>query len=301
MTTGLQFALVGGALLGLGFVLLVARLIPAEPDLAEALTRLTPAGGRTTSRQSAVAPRGKERVGVWAIKSLPPTLWVRTPTQELALLRISLARFYGDKIVFALLGLLIPPLLAFSFGVVGLDFPIVIPAIASLGLAVMMFFLPNYNAIDDAKSARVEFTRALGAYIDLVALERSNGSGVRQAMESAAEIGDSWVFTRLSEELKRSRWSGQPPWDALHALSEELRLPELNDFADIMRLSGEEGASVYTNLRARSSAMRTAMLSDEITEANAVGERMSIPGSLLGVIFMAILVAPSLLRMFASS
>lgn len=301
MTTGLQFALVGGALLGLGFVLLVARLIPAEPDLAEALTRLTPARGRTTSRQSAVAPRGKERVGVWAIKSLPPTLWVRTPTRELALLRISLARFYGDKIVFALLGLLIPPLLAFSFGVVGLDFPIVIPAIASLGLAVVMFFLPNYNAIDDAKSARVEFTRALGAYIDLVALERSNGSGVRQAMESAAEIGDSWVFTRLSEELKRSRWSGQPPWDALHALSEELGLPELNDFADIMRLSGEEGASVYTNLRARSSAMRTAMLNDEITEANAVGERMSIPGSLLGVIFMAILVAPSLLRMFASS
>lgn len=301
MTTGLQFALVGGALLGLGLVLLVARLIPAEPDLAEALTRLTPARGRTTSRQSAVAPRGKERVGLWAIKSLPPTLWVRTPTRELALLRISLARFYGDKIVFALLGLLIPPLLAFSFGVVGLDFPIVIPAIASLGLAVMMFFLPNYNAIDDAKSARVEFTRALGAYIDLVALERSNGSGVRQAMESAAEIGDSWVFTRLSEELKRSRWSGQPPWDALHALSEELGLPELNDFADIMRLSGEEGASVYTNLRARSSAMRTAMLNDEITEANAVGERMSIPGSLLGVIFMAILVAPSLLRMFASS
>ena len=59
--------------------------------------------------------RGKERIGVWAIKALPPALWVRTPTRELALLRIPLARFYGDKIVFALLGLLIPPLLAFFF------------------------------------------------------------------------------------------------------------------------------------------------------------------------------------------
>ena len=39
----------------------------------------------------------------------------------------------------------------------------------------------------------------------------------------------------------------------------------------------------------------------EITEANAVGERMTIPGSLLGVIFMALLVAPSLLRMFGST
>ncbi len=164
-----------------------------------------------------------------------------------------------------------------------------------------MFFLPNYNAVDDARKARLEFTRALGAYIDLVALERNNGSGVRQAMESAAEVGDSWVFTRLSEELTRSRWSGQPPWDALHALSDELGLPELDDFADIMRLSGEEGASVYTNLRARSAAMRTAMLNDEISEANAVGERMTIPGSLLGVIFMALLVAPSLLRMFSNT
>jgi hypothetical protein len=114
-------------------------------------------------------------------------------------------------------------------------------------------------------------------------------------------VGDSWVFRRLSEELNRSRWSGQPPWDALHALAEELGLPELDDFADIMRLSGEEGASVYANLRARSAAMRAAMLSDEISEANAVGERMTIPGSLLGVIFMALLVAPSLLRMFSST
>lgn len=149
--------------------------------------------------------------------------------------------------------------------------------------------------------ARLEFTRALGAYIDLVALERNNGSGVRQAMEAAAGISDSWVFTRLAKELTRSRWSGLPPWDALHALADELGLPELDDFADIMRLSGEEGASVYTNLRARSAAMRAAMLNDEIAEANAVGERMSIPGSLLGVIFMALLVVPSLLRMFGST
>jgi hypothetical protein len=47
--------------------------------------------------------------------------------------------------------------------------------------------------------------------------------------------------------------------------------------------------------------MRTAMLNDELAQANAVGERMSMPGSLLGVIFMALLVAPSLLRMFTNS
>lgn len=301
MTTGLQLAIVGGALIAAGLVLLTIRLMPAEPDLAEALSRLTPTRGRTNAVASLAAPRGKECVGVWAIKALPPALWVRTPTRELALLRIPLARFYGDKITFAFLGLVLPPLLTFFFSVLGLVFPIAIPAIASIGLAVAMFFIPNYNAIDEARKARLEFTRALGAYIDLVALERNNGSGVRQAMEAAAEIGDSWVFTRLSEELTRSRWSGLPPWDALQSLATELGLPELDDFADIMRLSGEEGASIYTNLRARSAAMRTAMLNDEIAEANAIGERMTIPGSLLGVIFMALLIAPALLRMFSNT
>ena len=301
MSTGLNLALLSGGLLSLGVVLLIARFVPAEPDLAEALARLTPGRTRATVVGPVTTATGKERIGVWALKALPPALWIRTPHRELALLRIPLARFYGDKIVMALMGLLIPPLLGFFFDQIGLGLPVAIPALASLALAVVMFFLPNYNAVDDARKARLEFTRALGAYIDLVALERHNGSGVRQAMEAAAQVGNSWVFTRLSEELTRSRWSGQPPWDALHALADELGLPELDDFADIMRLSGEEGASVYTNLRARSAAMRTAMLNDEITEANAVGERMTIPGSLLGVIFMALLVAPSLLRMFGST
>jgi hypothetical protein len=71
--------------------------------------------------------------------------------------------------------------------------------------------------------------------------------------------------------------------------------------ADIMRLSGEEGAQIYTQLRARSASMRAAMLNAELTKANEVGERMSIPMSLLGVIFMAILVAPALLRVMGGN
>jgi Flp pilus assembly protein TadB len=299
MTTGLQLMVLAGGLLGLGVALLVIRLVPAQPDLADALERLTPSRPAPSANTQAVG--GREKLGLWAMRALPPGLWVRTPRRELALLRIPLARFYGEKLTFAGLGLVIAPLLGWFFDLLGLGFPVAVPAIGSLALAAVMFFLPNYNAVDDARRARLEFTRALGAYIDLVALERNNGAGVRQSMEAAARIGDSWVFTRLGEELTRSRWSGLPPWDALHALADELGLPELDDFADIMRLSGEEGASVYANLRARSAAMRTAMLNDEITEANAVGERMTIPGSLLGVIFMALLVAPSLLRMFSNT
>ena len=75
----------------------------------------------------------------------------------------------------------------------------------------------------------------------------------------------------------------------------------LDDLADIMRLSGEEGAQVYAQLRARSASMRAAMLNTEKAKANEIGERMSIPMSLLGVIFLAILVAPALLRVMGGT
>ena len=109
-------------------------------------------------------------------------------------------------------------------------------------------------------AAREEFARATSAYIDLTALERAAGAGATQALEQAATVGDSWVFVRLREQLIRARLSGTPPLEGLHELSTELALPELSDLADIMRLSGEEGAAVYKTLRARSASMRAAMM-----------------------------------------
>src|SRR5674476_1662333 len=58
-------------------------------------------------------------------------------------------------------------------------------------------------------------------------------SPISAALASAAEIGDSWVFSRIREELARARYNGQPPWDALNELSDTLGLPELADVAHI--------------------------------------------------------------------
>lgn len=301
MTTGLQLALLGGALIGLGIACLLWRLAPAEPDLADVIHRHSLAGARTrTTQPTIVATSTPDKLGMWAIKRLPAAWWGKTPTKELALLRIPVHRHYGKKILGAITGLLIPPVLTYFFAVLGLSLPILVPAAGSIVVAAILFFTPDLDVRSDARRARTEFSRALVAYTDLVALERLAGSGARQAMELAAEVGDSWVFQRIGEELARSRWSGLAPWDALHALSDELGLPELDDLADIMRLS-KEGAQVYSNLRSRSNALRSAMLNDELAHANAVNDRMDMPMSLLGVVFMAILIAPSLLRVMGST
>ncbi len=293
---GLQIALLGGLLFGAGFAGLLWRLLPAHADAAEVLDRLAPAAPRVRDDSESDSDALNDRLGRWAWKSFPVALLGRPPSSDLALLRISVSRFYGDKIVFAVLGLVIPPVLTLLLTLLGWHPPFLLPVGGTLLLAAVMFIIPNYNVADEAKRARSDFARALGAYVDLVALERNGGSGPRQALEVAAGVGDSWVFRRIREELAFSNWSGEPPWEALRRLSIELGVAELTDLADVVRLSGEEGAQIYVQLRARSAAMRSAMLHAELARANEIGEKLSIPMSLLGVVFLAILIAPALLR-----
>lgn len=298
--TGLQAMIAAGTLVGLGLVLLVARFLPAEPDLAQALSRLSPAAARqaSLSRSHVAAGRSgmRESLGGAGARVLPARVWGTVPAQDLAVLRISPARYYGDKLLFATLGLLAGPLLPLVPMLVWPGLPLYLPVGFSLAVGGLLWFLPTYNVRDDARTARLEFRRALGAYVDLVALERAAGSAPRQAMEAAAQIGDSWVFARLAEELARTRWSGTTPWDAMRQLGDELGLPELHELADIIRLSGDEGAQIYTQLRARSASMRAALLTAHKTQANKVSEAMTVPMTLLALIFLCLLAAPQALR-----
>lgn len=297
-TTAAQYALLAGLLIASGLVLVMYLFVPSQPDLLDVLHRYSPAGARERARRTReeqVSADRLERVGMWAMRRIPERWWGTVPRRELALLQIPITRFYGRKIAYGVVGLLTPPLISYFAMVIGIRMPIVLPAAASLGLGALMFYSPNIDIRQDAVKARAEFRVALTAYIDLVALERVAGAGPEQALRSAATVGHSWVFVRLREEITRSAWRGIPPWDGLHELSEELGMPELQDVADIMRLSSE-GSDAYESLRARTTSMRDALLNEEITQAAAVGERLSMPMTALGLVFLMMLLTPSLMQ-----
>jgi pilus assembly protein TadC len=300
MTTGLTLAALAGGTAGLGLTLIVRELLPSAPQLASALDRLAP----PLPGSLVAAPAGElagtssleTRVGLRLQRHLEGATFVRIPRRELLLLRIPVARYLGQKVLMGLLGLLFPVLFTTVAAVLGYPLPLVAPALGALALGGLLFVVPDVEVRRKAAAAREEFARATSAYIDLTALERAAGAGATQALEQAATVGDSWVFVRLREELVRSRLSGIPPWDGLHTLATELGLPELSDLADIMRLSGEQGAAVADTLRARSRGLRVALLTKEQTRANEDSERMVIPVALLGLIFFAILGAPAIVR-----
>lgn len=291
-----------GALLGLGAVLIAGRFVPVHPDLAGALDGLDP--DRSLAEDLGSGPivpgaRGvPDQVGHWASRHLPLPA---PPTRDLALLALPVHRFVGQKLLYAGFGLLFPLVPATLVLLIGVDVPVALTGGASVLTAVALSFLPDHNVRSDAAQAREEFTRALSAYIDLLALERLSGAGPRQAMESAAAVGDTWPFRRLAEELARSRWSGVPPWDAMARLAADLDLSPLADLADIMRLSGEEGAAIYQTLRARSAAIRAALVTEDLARANRAGERLTLPGAVLALTFAVLLTAPALLRLLFAS
>lgn len=284
-----QLAVLFGTLAGLGLTLVIRQFVPTHPDLKDALHRL-----QTQRAQPATDNRGlQDRVGLALQRRTANIPGFRVPTRELAILRIQPHQWLGERALLALLGLGFPPAATMLFAAVGLQLPLFMPVGGSVLLGVFLFFLPALTVKERADRAREEFARAVGAFIELVALERRAGTGTHQAMESAAEIGGSWAIERIREELLRAKLSGTTPWQSLSGLSEELGVPVLDELADIMRSAGEEGASVYEALRARGRALRTQMLSVEHAKANAASEAMVVPVAMLAFVFVIMLAAPA--------
>jgi Flp pilus assembly protein TadB len=294
----LQLEILAGLVAGLGVAMIVAGVVRTQPDLKAAVARLTPETRADRQTTGLAATDTTERVGLWLLRRTPAADWFRVPRKDLALLRIGVHHYLGEKALYGLIGLLFPALFTAGLAMLGISLPIVAPAFVALLLGVGLSFIPDLQVREQAEKARAEFARALGAYIDLVGLARGAGAGSTAALAAAAQVADSWVFVRLREELNRAELAGVTPWDALDQLADELTLPELAELAGIMRQSGEEGVSIIDTLRARASSLRTQLLTEEQAHANAVGERMYLPGAAIGIVLTALLAAPPMLRIF---
>lgn len=200
------------------------------------------------------------------------------------------------KVGYALIGLIFPSVLVIVMSTMGVLPPLVVPLGASLALAAALFSVPDVDLHRRAAAARDKLRGAVCAYLELVALERAGDAGVVEALERAATIGDSTAFVRIRGALTGAELAGQPPWKGLADLAVDVGVPELGDIADIMRLSGEDGAAVYATLRARAASLRTQLLTANAARANAASEHMIVPVALLGIAFMALIGYPAFAR-----
>lgn len=287
-----------GALVGVGLAVMVAGLRTPAPDLATAVASLDRLyAPRTSALDPPPMTAGRlgphlDRLG----SSLAVTVNLDRYGADLAMTGMSATRLALAKLAYALVGLVFPLLMSAILTIAGLPLPLAVPAVVGLGLAAGLSLVPEVDLRRRAGEARVQMRRTICAYLELVALERAADAGPVESLERAAAIGDGSGFAHIRQALLRARLEGRTPWLQLSALADQLRVPDLGDVADIMRLSGEDGAAVLVTLRARAASLRTALLQADVAAANQASERMSIPVALLGVAFMALLGFPAFWR-----
>ncbi len=294
----MTFALVlsAGALLAAGLVALVAVALPAAPQLEAALERAGEGSrGRGSRRDPGPLTSRSERVGAALYRRAPFPLAERQ-RRALELQDKSIAEFYADKAVMALVGALLPALLGLTLrwltGPVG-----TLPAAASLAGAVLGFFVPDLLLRRTAVSVRSQAVEALLLYIELVTLERLTNASAPQALWNAAQVSEVPLFLQIRAALERSRLEQQPPYAELRRVADQLDLPELADVADVMQLD-ESGAALSGALRARVKELRDAHLTAEQIKAGAEAEGMTLYMTLPALVFGLIFLVAALLKIF---
>lgn len=283
--------LLAGVLVAVGFVSLVVGFLPATPHLEAALGRVsgTHRGPRVEPPDAGLVITRSERVGAALYRNSPLPLSARQQ-QDLKLQDKSIAEFYSDKAVMAVIGAVLPTLLALTLGQHA-----AVPAAAAVVGAVVGFFVPDLLLRQATRGVRSGAVEALLVYIDLVTLERLANASATQALQNAAQLSQVPVFAQIRVALERAQLEQHSPYGELRQLAEELALPELTDIADVMQLD-ETGASLSGALRARVRELRDAHLSQEQKDASATAEGMTLYMTLPAMVFGLIFLAPPLMQ-----
>jgi pilus assembly protein TadC len=286
-----------GAVLGLGLFLLGLALIPQRAGLVRRLAVFDEArfaATRPAYRTVAGESEFSRRLGTALARFCAEQGWeFRSLRSSLSLVDKSFENYLATKILLAVFGLIFAPLLFVVAGLAGFKIPIVFPVWAGLVLALIFFVLPDLELRQKVAKRRRDFRHAVGAFLDLVAMNLSGGRGIPEALMAASEIGSGWAMWRIREALVNARITGQTPWQALGTLGEEVRVDELRDLAAALSLVAEDGAKVRESLSTRAASLRRRELADLQGEAGERSQSMLVAQMLLCAAFLVFLIYPA--------
>lgn len=206
--------------------------------------------------------------------------------------------FFVEKMVWTLAGFFVPVLWSLTELMLGNPVGLT-PLLVALAGAAGGFFVADVRLRTGAQQHQRAAVDGIHTFFDLVVLERLANASAAQASANAAAISDAPLFRRITAGLERARMEQVQPWAELRRIAEEWDVPELSDFADVMRLE-EQGAGLAETLQARVRELRDAHLAEQKEKAQAASEAMTlwmtIPALLLGVA----LLTPALLSLTGS-
>ena len=275
--------IVAGLGVGVGLATLFWGLFPPPLTLRAALARLsgehTPAPldafGHGTSAARRLAGRLVEgnvtKIPRLAEIVVPDLAITGTPTETFALKVVG----YGTAL--ALLG----PALWAALGAIGVHLSFEVPALGVLVFGAAGVVSPFVDMHKAAERRRRHFCHSLASYASLVSMAMAGSMGWSGALEVAAGVSSSdWAMTEIAQSLLWAQAYRKQPYEGLETLARRFNVPELADLARAMAGAGD-GARIRASLDAKAKALRqkeTAALEDA---AQAVTQKMLLPGVLL--------------------
>jgi tight adherence protein C len=301
MNAEMALVLLAGAGIGAGLWLLLAALVPNRPSLAASLALLRASPATSTSAVGRPSRPGRAweleigRAAQQAGQALG--MEFRSVRKDLAITGQSLEAHLATKVLCAAGGGLIGPLMAGVLGLTGIPVPLVAPIWLALGLATIGWLLPDRRLRTAASARRASVRYAVGALLNLVAINLAGGAEVEQALHNALRISHGWAFTLLHNTVRRAQLNREKVWEALGRLGEELDVEDLIQLAQSVGLAGDEGARMREALIAMATAIGQRELADAETQANEASEHMVLPLAVLAVAFTLLLLYPALAQL----
>jgi tight adherence protein C len=298
----MSIAVALGVGIGAGLAMIARGLWPPRLSLAQALAAPYRAREREQAMHASSSPGALATLGFPFVRIFRPghALSPASLTRDLSILQRSAQEHLAEKIACALVGFALVPCAVALLDLGGVGIQLFIAPWPALLIAAAGFFVPDLAVRSQAAQRGREMRYALSTFIDLTGVALAGGSGVEGALRSAAKVGGGKAFRAIRDSLERARLTREAPWTALERLGRDMGVSELEETAASVGLSGTEGARVRQSLAARAASLRNHRRSDAEVEARVATQRMTVTLVLLLIGFLAFVLFPAYVRVFAS-
>src|ERR1039458_1733828 len=274
--------ILAGLGVGAGFVLVLRGLFPAPLTLQAALDNLS--GIRSDLSLDGFGDASSERAGSarrFAARALEVNV-ARVP-------RLA-------EIVIPDLAITGTPAETFAIKVVGyaVAMALMVPLLGVLVLGVGGAAMPFIDLHTAAERRRRHFLHSLATYASLVSMAMAGSMGWSSALEAASSVSTTdWAMDEIAQALLWSQAYHRPPWEGLDRLAERFALPDLADLARSMAQAGD-GARIRDTLETKSASLRLSETTASEHAAQAVTQKMLLPGVLLMAGYGVLIFYPAL-------
>jgi hypothetical protein len=274
-----------------GLVIAISGWMQPAPTLARTLEHLRRPGSVSLGPAPERGPRLLRSI-VGFVTDQPRLL---PSASELQLANRTVEQHVVYLVVAASSGLMVPPLVVGILQGVGLvSLSVFVPLVAALALAVLAPLVVHTALVEVAQTLRGDLRYQVSAYLDVVTMLLAGNTGYEGALEQAAHAGDGRLFVELRRRMRESGARGTSLTDALHRTGVELGLDELQQIAATAALSAAEGAPVARTLAAKCATLRSALATEQESEARLRTSRLTTPIVGMALIFMALVMYPAL-------